>query len=68
MTGDSSNLFGAGSRVRLISDPGRIGVLTGVKREHASTNRYQVAFPEGRSFQPEYELELADQKQQNTDH
>lgn len=62
MAESSENLFNAGARVRLISDPGRIGVLTGNKRELAGKTRYQVAFPEGMSFQPEYELEMVDQE------
>ena len=50
--------FSAGAQVRLKSDPGRIGVLTGNQRERAGTIMYHVAFPEGKSFQPEYELEI----------
>ncbi|GHF12523.1 hypothetical protein GCM10017044_03100 [Kordiimonas sediminis] len=57
--------FSAGSQVRLINDPGRVGVLSGRIREQAGTLKYQVIFPEGPSFQPDYELELI--KDDNSD-
>lgn len=47
-----------GSQVRLRNDPGRTGVITGKIREQAGTKKYQVMFPDGKSYQPEYELEL----------
>ena len=50
----------AGTIVRLVSDPSRQGVLTGKYREHAGTKKYQIAFPEGKSFQPEYEVCVVD--------
>lgn len=51
----------AGQRVRLKSDPGRVGVLTGRFRELGNkTLQYQVMFPEGSSYQPEYEIEVID--------
>ena len=37
----------AGTRVRIRSDPGRIGVLSGRTRERAGRRRYQVVFPDG---------------------
>src|SRR4030042_3104024 len=50
----------AGQRVRLKSDPGRVGVLTGRFRERNKTLQYQIIFPEGSSYQPEYEIEVID--------
>ena len=50
-----------GQLVRLKSDPGRQGVLTGKFRERASVNNYQVIFPEGSSYIPEYELEVIEE-------
>jgi hypothetical protein len=51
----------AGQRVRLKSDPGRIGVLTGRFRELGNkTLQYQIMFPEGSSYQPDYEIEVID--------
>lgn len=50
--------FSPGRMVRLKSDPGRMGTLTGRRRERAGSMRYQVNFADGRSFQPEHELEL----------
>lgn len=47
-----------GNQVRLRNDPGRMGVLTGKVREQAGTQKYQVMFPDGKSYQPEYEIEL----------
>lgn len=48
----------AGTRVRLVSDPGRVGVLTGKNRPQAGIVKYQVAFTDGKSFQPDYEIEV----------
>ena len=48
-----------GDRVRLRSDPGRIGVLTGKSRERpAGVVRYQVVFPDTTSWVPEDQIEL----------
>ncbi len=52
------NSLSAGTQVRLRNDPGRLGVLTGKYRERAGTVMYQVTFPEGKSYQPEYELDV----------
>ena len=51
----------AGQLVRLKSDPGRQGVLTGKFRERAGVKNYQVVFPEGSSYIPEYELEFIEE-------
>jgi hypothetical protein len=48
----------AGQRVRLIHDPGRVGVLTGKTLARAGTTRWQVQFPEGSDFIPDDQLEL----------
>lgn len=55
-----NELLAAGTIVRLKSDPGRQGVLTGKHRVQAGVVKYQVGFPEGKTFQPEYELEVID--------
>ena len=47
-----------GQRIRLKSDPGRVGVLTGKSRERADIVWWQIVFTDGPSYQPEYELEL----------
>ncbi|MDD2732650.1 MAG: SNF2-related protein [Desulfuromonadaceae bacterium] len=47
-----------GQRVRLKSDPGRVGSLTGKSRERAGTIWWQIGFSDGVSYQPEYEIEL----------
>jgi len=47
-----------GTQVRLKSDPGRHGVITGKFRDQAGIRKYQIGFPDGKSFQPEYELEI----------
>lgn len=52
------NCFEAGKAVRLINSPGDIGSLTGRTRELAGTIHWEVRFPEQKSFQPEYELEI----------
>ena len=54
-----------GTEVRLKSDPGRKGTLTGRKRELGGTVKYQVVFQEGKSYQPEYELEIISENLQD---
>lgn len=54
----SQTVHEAGTNVRLKSDPGRQGVITGKTRPQAGILKYQVAFPEGRSYFPDYELEV----------
>lgn len=53
-----SSEFAVGELVRLRDDPGRQGVLTGKVREQAGIRKYQVGFPDGKSYHPEFELEL----------
>lgn len=48
----------AGTLVRLKNDPGRTGTTTGRSRPRGDHFVYQVRFPEGPSFVPEYELEV----------
>ena len=47
-----------GTLVRIKSDPSRQGVITGKVKEQGGVRKYQVGFPEGKSYQPEYELEV----------
>ena len=48
----------AGTKVRLKSDPGRLGILTGQFRQQGQTKKYQINFENGGSgFQPSYEIE-----------
>jgi SNF2 family DNA or RNA helicase len=49
-----------GTTVRLKSDPGRQGITTGNAKSRAGILKYQVAFQEGRSYVPEYELETVE--------
>lgn len=65
MTG--SKIYPPGTNIRLVSDPGRLGVLTGKHREQAGIRKYQVAFPEGKSFQPEYELQIIEEDNSDWD-
>ena len=55
---EQENLLPPGTTIRLKSDPGRQGVLTGKHRTQAGILKYQVWFPEGKTFQPAYELEV----------
>ena len=58
-------MFVAGMAVRLKSDPGRRGILTGKRRELGGTVKYQVDFHQEKSYQPEYELEIIDEDSQD---
>jgi len=56
---DSANAFEAGTRVRLKANPGRIGRLSGRKREAGGFILFEVEFgPNDRSFQRSTQLEL----------
>ena len=44
-------------RVRLIGDPGRIGILTGRTRERAGLTLFQVRFPDTTTYTPQDQLE-----------
>jgi superfamily II DNA or RNA helicase len=48
----------AGQRVRLINDPGRVGILTGRTLERVGLTRWEVQFPDGASYVPEDQLEV----------
>jgi len=50
----------AGTRVRLLADPERIGVITGNKRERGSRCLWEIVFPDGIHFVPENQFEIAD--------
>lgn len=50
-------MFEAGNRVRVKTDPGRIGVLTGKTRDRAERVYHQVVFPDATSFFPADEIE-----------
>jgi superfamily II DNA or RNA helicase len=56
----NQEVLAAGTAVRLKSDPGRQGVTTGRTRQQAGILKYQVGLPEGRSWYPDYELEVID--------
>ena len=47
-----------GSRVRLKSDPGRVGVTTGRSRERGGRIFWQVTFPDGSQYLSEKQLEV----------
>ena len=55
---EGNPVLAPGTQIRLKSDPGRQGVITGKYRDQAGVRKYQVGFPDGKSFQPEYELEI----------
>ena len=50
--------FRAGTRVRLKSNPGRVGVLSGESREHRGSVRWEVVFPDVSEFVPALALEV----------
>ena len=47
-----------GDRVRLVTDPGRVGVLTGGQRAGGAIRYVQVSFPERTEWVPEDQIEL----------
>lgn len=49
--------FRAGQRVRLKSNPGRTGTLSGERIEHRGSTRWEVHFEDGSQFVPELALE-----------
>jgi len=50
-----------GTKVRLIADPGRVGVITGQNRERANRRLLEVVFPDGTHFIPEDQLEVVEE-------
>lgn len=50
----------AGTQVRLVNDPGRVGVLTGKTRQTGPRTRYQVQFPSRARYVPGDQLEVID--------
>ena len=50
--------YAKGTEIRLVTDPGRKGVLTGRSRERAGVIVYHVKFDDGAGYHPEYELEV----------
>jgi hypothetical protein len=50
-------VFAAGQQVRIKSDPGKIGTLTGRQRQRGPRTHWQVRFPEGLSYYAEDALE-----------
>ena len=48
----------AGDLVRLKSDPGRVGVLTGKTRMFAAKTRWQIRFPDGAEYHPNSYFEV----------
>jgi len=49
-----------GTRVQLKSDPSRIGITTGRKRERGNTIRWQVQFPNNLTYVLESQLQVVD--------
>ena len=47
----------AGQKVRLISDPGRVGILTGRTLGRAAITLWQVHFSDGTNYVPEDQLD-----------
>lgn len=48
-----------GERVRLVHDPGRVGVLTGREQMRGQRRMLQVDFPEGTEWKPEDQIQSA---------
>ena len=48
----------AGARIRLITDPGRVGILTGRERPGGTTQYVQVTFPDRTEWVPSDQIEL----------
>ncbi|TWX46359.1 SNF2-related protein [Colwellia hornerae] len=59
------NAWSASQRVRLKSDPGKNGVLTGDVQERRGKNKYLVIFPDGDSWVNETALEIVDSAARN---
>jgi superfamily II DNA or RNA helicase len=58
----------AGTRVRLTSDPGRIGIVTGKSRQRGGRQFWQVMFPDGSQYISEKQLEtIFDEKEDALD-
>jgi len=53
-----SEIFSAGLRVRLFSDPGSVGVLTGKSRPRAGKTIHYVQFPDKGAWTSEDAIEL----------
>jgi len=53
----SSGILEAGVRVRIRTDPGRVGVVTGQTRQRGSEVRLQVQFPDQAQYVPADQLE-----------
>lgn len=61
-TPEVADIWPAGEAVRLVTDPGREGTLTGKIMTRAGTLYYQVRFPgAGKQWQPHYELERVEE-------
>ncbi len=52
-------------KVRLVSNPGRVGFLTGRTRERGNRTLYQISFPEGKQYVPEGQYELIQDSREN---
>lgn len=58
----------AGTRVRLSSDPGRIGIVTGQSRQRGGRQFWQVMFPDGSQYISEKQLDtISDEKEDGLD-
>jgi len=51
-----TGVFKSDLLVSLVDQPDRIGVPTGNVRTQGDMHKHQIAFPEGMSFIPDYEL------------
>jgi hypothetical protein len=54
-----------GASVRLKADPGRVGIITGKKRERAGKVLWQVRFPDGTSYYREVHIEVLSEVQED---
>lgn len=57
--------FQPGTLVRLLADPGRVGVITGRKRTVAGKVRWQVRFPDGADYHKDSHLEVVSESEED---
>jgi SNF2 family DNA or RNA helicase len=56
-----------GTRLRLIADPGRIGVMTGRTRSRGSRTFWEIVFPDGTDWFPDRQFEIVRQNEDPLD-
>lgn len=54
-------IYACGTRVRLIANPGRVGVVTGEPKIRAGRKKYQIQFPDGANWHSDSQLEMVEE-------